>query len=47
MKINKFKRLVIVAAALLMGFSSMAQTTSKQINQIKRSPLYLYAEATM
>ena len=36
-----------MAAALLVGFSALAQTTSKQINQIKRSPLYLYAEATM
>ncbi|MBO7100809.1 MAG: hypothetical protein J6V98_02155 [Bacteroidales bacterium] len=47
MNINKFKRVALAAAALLMGFSAMAQTTSKQINQIKRSPLYLYAEATM
>lgn len=47
MRINKFKRLALVAVALLTGFSAMAQTTSKQINQIKRSPLYLYAEATM
>ena len=46
MKIN-IKRLAVVALALLMGTAAVAQTTSKQINQIKRSPLYLYAEATM
>ena len=47
MKTSRFKRLILVAVALLTGFTTMAQTTSKQINQIKRSPLYLYAEATM
>lgn len=47
MNINKYKRVALVATALLIGLSATAQTTSKQINQIKRSPLYLYAEATM
>lgn len=45
---NNIKRLAVTALLLLMGTAAMAQeTTSKQINQIKRDPLYLYAEATM
>ena len=42
------KTLFTLVVSLLLAATSFAQESpSKQINQIKRSPMYLYAEATM
>ncbi|MBO7201328.1 MAG: hypothetical protein J6V54_08055 [Bacteroidales bacterium] len=43
------KKFTITLLALIMGVVVMAQqeSVSKQINQIKRNPLYIYSEATM
>lgn len=49
MKMNKeLKRLLLVIGVMLLTSQvSLGQTTSKEINAIKRNPLYIYAEATM
>ena len=43
------KKFTITLLALIIGLATMAQqeSVSKQINQIKRNPLYIYSEATM
>ena len=46
---DMIKRFTITLLALIIGVATMAQkeSVSKQINQIKRNPLYIYSEATM
>ena len=45
---NIIKKIFLVGLFFLLGQMSMAQqSVTKQINQIKRNPLYLYSEATM
>ena len=46
---DMIKKFTITLLALIMGVAAMAQqeSVSKQINQIKRNPLYIYSEATM
>ena len=46
---DMIKKFTITLLALIMGVATMAQqeSVSKQINQIKRNPLYIYSEATM
>lgn len=46
---DMIKKFTITLLALIMGVVVMAQqeSVSKQINQIKRNPLYIYSEATM
>ena len=46
---DMIKKFTITLLALIIGVATMAQkeSVSKQINQIKRNPLYIYSEATM
>lgn len=46
---DMIKKFTITLLALIIGVAAMAQkeSVSKQINQIKRNPLYIYSEATM
>ena len=41
------KKIIILVTFLVGSWVMAQQSTSKQINQIKRNPLYLYSEATM
>lgn len=47
MQNNVPKKILALLLAVLFAGSAMAQTTSKEINKIKRNPLYIYAESTM